>query len=107
MRCGSPVWQEEQDRRSFVPILHAMILTHPLMGAHHQKQGADTHDRAGISTHHVLQTRLGELSASPRRNHRTAFIRTTCPPCCTTLLVNRRASRPYDRCTRLLVLWVD
>src|SRR5712692_4533661 len=103
MRCGSPVRQEEQDRRSFVPAPSAIILTHPLMGAHHQKQGADTHDRAGISTHHVLQTRLGELSASPRPNHRTAFFRTTCPPSSATSLVDRPASRPYDRCTRLLV----
>ncbi len=54
MRCSSPTWQEEQDRRSFVPALHVMILTLPLMGAHQEKQGADTYDGTGISTHHVL-----------------------------------------------------
>ncbi len=31
-------------QKKFWPLLYAMILTLPLMEAHHQKQGADTHD---------------------------------------------------------------
>src|SRR5262245_24316489 len=51
-----------------------MILTLLLMGAHHQKQGADSYDRKGFSPRHVLQTRLGALSTSRCPNHRTVFI---------------------------------
>src|SRR5256885_610454 len=74
--------------------------------AHHEKQGADTHDRTNTPTHHVLP-RLADLPAQPGRNYRAAFLRTTCLACRTPSLDDRDGGPAYGGQPGLVVPAVD
>src|SRR5260370_15472412 len=94
-------------RRSFWPLLHAMILTFPEVGASHQQQGADSYDRTGISPGDVVQTRVAALSPRLRPNHSTTFLTTPGLPSSTRAALDRRAARPSARGALQLVPSLD